>query len=48
LRPRPGESSMENIVLSGVGHTALTHDMAVYRQVKQQLDAASLLWRERD
>ncbi len=47
LRPRPGESSMDNISVRGVGHTALTYDMRVYRQVKNRLDQASSMWRER-
>jgi triacylglycerol lipase len=47
LRPRPGESSMENFSVRGVGHTALTYDLLVYHEVKRQLDMASALWQER-
>lgn len=47
LRPRPGESSMENIAVRGVGHTALTYNPVVYHEVKQRLDQASALWNER-
>jgi len=48
LRPKPGESSMKNLSVRGVGHTALTYDPGVYKMVKQELDLASALWRERD
>ncbi len=47
LHPRPGESSMKNLAVRGVGHTALTYDPEVYQMVKGELDAASTLWRER-
>lgn len=47
LRPRAGESSMSNIRIRGVGHTQLTHDAGVYLIVRQQLEHASTLWRER-
>ena len=48
LHPRPGESSMKNLVVRGVGHTALTYDPEVYQLVKQELDSASTIWRERE
>lgn len=48
LRPRPGESSMRNIAVRGVGHTALTHDAGVYNIVRTQLVEASDLWRSRE
>ena len=48
LHPRPGESSMRNLSVRGVGHTALTYDPGVYRLVKGELDAASDIWRERE
>lgn len=47
LRPRPGETSMQNVELSGMGHTALCHDPTVYAVVKRELAATSALWRER-
>lgn len=47
LRPRPGETSMTNIQVRGVGHSALAWDPGVYRIVRTRLDEASKLWRER-
>lgn len=47
LRPRAGETSMKNLVVQGVGHTALTYDPGVYRLVRAELEAASRLWAER-
>lgn len=47
LRPRPGETSMDNIEVRGVGHTALTSDQLVYRFIRERLDDASELWKER-
>jgi triacylglycerol esterase/lipase EstA (alpha/beta hydrolase family) len=47
LRPRPGETSMDNKEVSGVGHTALTSDQMVYGIVRDRLDHASQLWVER-
>ena len=47
LAPRPGESSMKNLVVRGIGHTALTHDPGVYYLVRQELEASAALWRER-
>jgi hypothetical protein len=48
LSPRDGETSMENVEVSGVGHSELTWNAAVYRVVKQRLDAASRIWAERE
>lgn len=47
LKPRPGESSMDNHAVKGLGHTELVTDPAVYRVVRTRLDTASELWRER-
>ena len=47
LRPRPGESSMKNVVVQHVGHTALAYDPGVYRVVRNELAEASRLWKER-
>ncbi len=47
LRPRPGETSMKNVPVKGIGHTALTHDPGVYHIVRRELAEASRLWRER-
>lgn len=47
LHPRPGESSMRNLSVRGVGHTALTYDPGVYRLIKGELDTASAVWAER-
>ncbi len=47
LRPRPGETSMVNLEVPRVGHTALTTDQAVYSVVQDRLESASVLWRER-
>lgn len=47
LRPRPGESSMRNVPVKGVGHTALTYDPGVYHIVRRELEKASALWDER-
>jgi triacylglycerol esterase/lipase EstA (alpha/beta hydrolase family) len=48
LNPRPGESSLKNIPVKGIGHTALTHDPGVYTLVRRELEAASRLWKERN
>jgi triacylglycerol lipase len=48
LRPRADEGQMENIEVPDVGHSALTWDARVYRQVRQRLDQASTAWRARD
>ncbi|MBN1335001.1 MAG: alpha/beta fold hydrolase [Deltaproteobacteria bacterium] len=47
LKPKPGETSMRNVALKGVGHTALTTDPAVYRVVREALLDATRLWKER-
>jgi len=47
LNPRAGESSMKNMPIRGVGHTALTYDPSVYQVIKHELDQASVLWSER-
>lgn len=47
LRPRQGETSMRNVEVQGIGHTALCHDPGVYLEVRQALATASELWRER-
>jgi len=48
LHPRPGESSMKNVVVKGVGHSALTFDPGVYHLIRHELEAAATLWKERD
>ncbi|MEL6349283.1 MAG: alpha/beta fold hydrolase, partial [Myxococcota bacterium] len=48
LRPRPGESSMKNLPVKGIGHSQLTTDAGVYHLVRGELERASALWRERD
>ncbi len=47
LRPRPGESSMKNLKVRGIGHTALTHDPGVYHLVRNELEGAASMWQER-
>lgn len=47
LRPRPGESSMVNRQVRGIGHTGLTHDPGVHKIVHTELEQAAQLWRER-
>jgi len=47
LYPRPGETSMKNLPIKNVGHTALTYDPGVYLLIRKQLEAAGLLWAER-
>ncbi len=47
LRPRSGASSVRNVAVKGVGHTALTTDPGVYRLVRDELLAAARLWKER-
>jgi triacylglycerol esterase/lipase EstA (alpha/beta hydrolase family) len=47
LRPGPGDTSMRNHLVQAVGHTELTHDAAVYRLVRAELERATALWRER-
>ena len=40
LLPKPWETSMQNEVVRGIGHTALTHDPGVYMLVRKHLEAA--------
>lgn len=47
LRPRPGESSMTNVQVRGIGHSQLAWDPGVYRVVRTRLEEASKLYRER-
>jgi pimeloyl-ACP methyl ester carboxylesterase len=47
LRPRPGETSMNNVRIRGIGHSQLTWDGGVYQVAKHYLDEASRLWAER-
>jgi len=47
LFPKPGETSMQNMVVKGVGHTAMCHDPAVYLMIKRQLLSSVKLWDER-
>ena len=47
LRPSQGETSMRNVAVRGVGHTALCHDAGVYRLLRAELERASSLWAER-
>ena len=47
LRPRPGESSLKNLVVKGIGHSELTTHPGVYHLVRRELEGASQLWRER-
>jgi len=49
LRPRPGEEThMANVEVRGVGHSQLVWDPGVYRVVRDHLEHASELWRERE
>jgi triacylglycerol lipase len=47
LRPKPGETSLKNHPVLGVGHTALTYDPGVYHLVRKELEDAAALWKER-
>jgi pimeloyl-ACP methyl ester carboxylesterase len=47
LRRRPGESHLTNVEISGIGHSQLVWDGAVYRKVREHLDHASAIWSER-
>lgn len=47
LRPRQGETSMKNHPVRGLGHTALAYDPGVYHIVRNELNSAANLWRER-
>lgn len=49
LRPRPGEEThVTNVEVRGVGHSQLVWDPSVYRVVRDRLEHASALWRERE
>lgn len=47
LRPRPGESSMTNVQVRGIGHSQLAWDPGVYRIVRARLQEAAALYQER-
>ncbi len=47
LAPKPGETSMKNRLVQGVGHTALTYDPGVYGIVRQELREAAALYGQR-
>ena len=47
LFPKLGETSMQNMKVKGVGHTALCHDPGVYLMIKRQLLRSVKLWDER-
>lgn len=47
LVPKPGESSMKNRPVQGVGHTALTYDPGVYHVVRNELREAADYWKSR-
>jgi len=47
LRPRKGECSMCNVQVRDVGHSQLAWDPGVFRIVRDKLEEASSLWRER-
>jgi triacylglycerol lipase len=48
LHPKPGEEDhLVNVEIRRVGHSQLVWDPAVYRAVRERLDAASELWRVR-
>ena len=47
LFPRPGETSMKNHPIRGVGHTALCYDPGVYKIVRKELESATALWQSR-
>lgn len=47
LRPRTGETSMTNVQVRGIGHSALVWDPGVYRVVRERLHHAGQLWAER-
>jgi triacylglycerol lipase len=48
LRVRSGGSHLSNVHLPGIGHSQLVWDPAVYGVVRQRLERASALWRERE
>ena len=45
LRPRPGETSMENVAVRKVGHSQLTWDAGVHRVVRERLEIAAAQWK---
>ncbi len=47
LVPKPGETSIKNRPIQGVGHTALTYDPGVYGVIRQELREAAVLYRSR-
>lgn len=47
LRPKQGETSMANVEVRGIGHTALCYDPGVYRVIRERLELARGLWAER-
>lgn len=47
LSPKPGEESMRNHVVKGIGHTALTYDPGVYQIVRRELSDAAVAWKVR-
>ena len=47
LRPRPGEETMENVEVHGLGHSELCWDPGVYGMVRARLERADRLWKER-
>lgn len=48
LVPRPGETSLVNIPLRGIGHTALTYDPGVYQIIRRRLLDAAEIWKRRE
>jgi len=48
LRPRPGETSLKNVQVRGVGHTALTTDTTVFSIIRDELAQANRIWAERE
>jgi len=44
LRPREGETSLENVQVRRVGHSQLTWDAGVYRAVRERLEIAAARW----
>jgi pimeloyl-ACP methyl ester carboxylesterase len=48
LRPRPGESHLENVEIPGVGHSQLAWDSRVHAAVRARLAQAVEIWRERE
>ena len=47
LVPKPGETSVKNRPVQGVGHTALTYDPGVYLIVRQEFREAAALYKQR-